>query len=105
VLLGVKAVIAKSFERIHRSNLIGMGVLPLQFRDGDDAESLGLMGTETFDISGHVDADAEEVTVTATPADGEPVSFQAKIRIDTPKERDYYEHGGILHYVLRQLAA
>ena len=105
VLLGVKAVIAKSFERIHRSNLIGMGVLPLQFRDGDDAESLGPTGTETFDISGHVDADAEEVTVTATPADGEPVSFQAKIRIDTPKERDYYEHGGILHYVLRQLAA
>jgi aconitate hydratase len=104
-LLGVKAVIAKSFERIHRSNLIGMGVLPLQFRDGEDAESLGLTGTETFDISGHVDPDADEVTVTAHPADGEPISFQAKIRIDTPKERDYYENGGILHYVLRQLAA
>jgi aconitate hydratase len=105
VLLGVKAVIAKSFERIHRSNLIGMGVLPLQFQDGEDAESLGLTGTETFDISGHVDPGADEVTVTATPTSGEPVSFKAKIRIDTPKERDYYEHGGILHYVLRQLAA
>ena len=105
VLLGVKAVIAKSFERIHRSNLIGMGVLPLQFRDGEDAESLGLTGTETFDISGHIDPDADEVTVTAHPADGAPISFQAKIRIDTPKERDYYENGGILHYVLRQLAA
>jgi aconitate hydratase len=105
MLLGVKAVIAKSFERIHRSNLIGMGVLPLQFQEGDDAESLGLTGSETFDISGHVDPDADDVTVTATPADGEPVSFQARIRIDTPKERDYYEHGGILHYVLRQLAA
>jgi aconitate hydratase len=105
MLLGVTAVIAKSFERIHRSNLIGMGVLPLQFRDGEDAESLGLTGTETFDISGHVDPDADAVTVTATPDDGVPVSFQAKIRIDTPKERDYFEHGGILHYVLRQLAA
>jgi aconitate hydratase len=105
MLLGVKAVIAKSFERIHRSNLIGMGVLPLQFRDGEDAESLGLAGTETFDISGHVDPDADAVTVTATPENGEPISFQATIRIDTPKERDYFEHGGILHYVLRQLAA
>jgi aconitate hydratase len=105
VLLGVRAVIAKSYERIHRSNLIGMGVLPLQFQAGDDAESLGLTGTETFDIVGHTDPDAETVTVTATPADGAPISFQADIRIDTPKERDYYEHGGILHYVLRQLAA
>jgi aconitate hydratase len=105
LLLGVKAVIAKSFERIHRSNLIGMGVLPLQFLDGQDAESLGLSGTETFDITGHTDADADTVTVTATPAEGDAVSFKAKIRIDTPKERDYYEHGGILHYVLRQLAA
>ncbi len=105
LLLGVKAVIAKSFERIHRSNLIGMGVLPLQFVDGDDAASLGLTGTETFDISGHTDADADSVTVTATPESGDPVSFKARIRIDTPKERDYYEHGGILHYVLRQLAA
>ena len=105
VLLGVKAVIAKSFERIHRSNLIGMGVLPLQFLDGEDAESLGLSGTEVFDISGHTDASADTVTVTATPDDGDAVTFTAKIRIDTPKERDYFEHGGILHYVLRQLAA
>ncbi len=105
LLLGVKAVIAKSFERIHRSNLIGMGVLPLQFMDGEDAASLGLDGTETFDIIGHRSADARTVTVTATPAEGGPISFEANIRIDTPKERDYYEHGGILHYVLRQLAA
>ena len=105
VLLGVRAVIAKSFERIHRSNLIGMGVLPLQFEDGQDAASLGLTGTEVFDIKGHTDPAAKTVTVTATPADGDAISFTAKIRIDTPKERDYYEHGGILHYVLRQLAA
>jgi aconitate hydratase len=105
MLLGVKAVIAKSYERIHRSNLIGMGVLPLQFMDGDDTESLGLNGREIFDIAGHTDANAEAVTVTATPADGSPVTFQARVRIDTPKERDYYEHGGILQYVLRQLAA
>jgi len=105
VLLGVRAVIAKSFERIHRSNLIGMGVLPLQFLDGEDAESLGLTGTESFDISGFTDAGADTVTVTATGADGDRMTFEARIRIDTPKERDYYEHGGILHYVLRQLAA
>ncbi|MDH3748482.1 MAG: aconitate hydratase AcnA [Gammaproteobacteria bacterium] len=105
LLLGVKAVIAKSFERIHRSNLIGMGVLPLQFLDADTAESLGLTGTETFDISGHTSADADTVVVTASPESGDPFTFEATIRIDTPKERDYYEHGGILHYVLRQLAA
>jgi aconitate hydratase len=105
LLLGVKAVIVKSFERIHRSNLIGMGVLPLQFLEGQDAESLGLTGTETFDISGQTDADAKTVRVTATPADGDAISFEARVRIDTPKERDYYENGGILHYVLRQLAA
>ena len=105
LLLGVKAVIATSFERIHRSNLIGMGVLPLQFKDGDNAKSLGLTGTETFDIVGHTDPDADTATVTATPADGAPITFDVDIRIDTPKERDYYEHGGILHYVLRQLAA
>jgi len=104
-LLGVKAVITASFERIHRSNLIGMGVLPLQFEDGQDAESLGLTGTEVFDIEGHTDPAAKTVTVTATPADGDAIRFTAKIRIDTPKERDYFEHGGILHYVLRQLAA
>ena len=105
MLLGVKAVIAKSYERIHRSNLIGMGVLPLQFADGQDAESLGLSGRETFDILGHTDAARETVTVTATPESGDPVVFEAIVRIDTPKERDYFEHGGILQYVLRQLAA
>ncbi len=105
MLLGVKAVIAQSYERIHRSNLIGMGVLPLQFMQGEGAESLGLTGTEVFDISGHADAGSETVTVTATPDSGAPVTFKARIRIDTPKERDYFEHGGILHYVLRQLAA
>ncbi|MDH3553780.1 MAG: aconitate hydratase AcnA, partial [Gammaproteobacteria bacterium] len=105
LLLGVKAVIAKSFERIHRSNLIGMGVLPLQFKDGDTAESLGLTGAETFDITGQTDPNVGTVTVTATPKAGAPITFEADIRIDTPKERDYYEHGGILHYVLRQLAA
>ncbi|MFT5501834.1 MAG: aconitate hydratase, partial [Woeseiaceae bacterium] len=104
MLLGVKAVIAKSYERIHRSNLIGMGVLPLQFLDGDDATSLGLSGKEVFDITGHADASAKNVTVTATTDNGDAIEFQARIRIDTPKERDYFEHGGILHYVLRQLA-
>jgi len=105
LLLGVKAVIAKSYERIHRSNLIGMGVLPLQFMDGESADALGLTGKEVFDIAGHADAAAATVNVTATPDGGEPIKFMAKIRIDTPKERDYFEHGGILHYVLRQLAA
>ncbi|MEM9690386.1 MAG: aconitate hydratase, partial [Pseudomonadota bacterium] len=105
LLLGVKAVIAKSFERIHRSNLIGMGVLPLQFKDGEGADSLGLDGSESYDIAGHENAAANAVTVTATRADSSTVTFAATIRIDTPKERDYYEHGGILHYVLRQLAA
>jgi len=104
MLLGVMAVIAKSYERIHRSNLIGMGVLPLQFRDGEGADTLGLTGHEQFAISGHEDPAAKTVTVTATPASGEPITFEAIVRIDTPKERDYYEHGGILHYVLRQLA-
>ncbi len=104
-LLGVKAVIAASYERIHRSNLIGMGVLPVQFMDGQNASSLELSGTETFDITGHTSADANKVQVTATSAGGHTTNFEALIRIDTPKERDYYEHGGILHYVLRQLAA
>ena len=104
MLLGVKAVIAKSYERIHRSNLIGMGVLPLQFMDGEGADTLGLTGKEVFDVEGHTDAAADSVNVTATPDDGEPITFKAKVRIDTPKERDYFEHGGILHYVLRQLA-
>lgn len=103
ILLGVKAVIVKSFERIHRSNLIGMGVLPLQFLAGQDAASLGLTGKEVFDVSGQTDANAKTVTVTATPVDGDAITFEALVRIDTPKERDYYENGGILHYVLRQL--
>ncbi|MAD92090.1 MAG: aconitate hydratase AcnA [Gammaproteobacteria bacterium] len=104
-LLGVKAVIAKSFERIHRSNLIGMGVLPLQFIDGQDAESLNLNGTEKFSISGQTNPEAKTVKIIATSKSGHEKSFEATIRIDTPKERDYYENGGILHYVLRQLAA
>ena len=105
VLLGVKAVIAKSFERIHRSNLIGMGVLPLQFLEGQDAVSLELTGTETFEITGQTDPTAKTVKVTATSVGGHTTNFEAQVRIDTPKERDYYENGGILHYVLRQLAA
>jgi aconitate hydratase len=106
MLLGVRAVVAESFERIHRSNLIGMGVLPLQFQDGQNAASLGHTGNETYDIAGLDDANARNVTVVATPAGGgAPLKFEARVRIDTPKERDYYRHGGILHYVLRQLAA
>jgi aconitate hydratase len=106
MLLGVKAVIAESFERIHRSNLIGMGVLPLQFLPGCTAHSLGLTGKETFSITGAADAARRTVEVVATPDDGgKPVVFEARVRIDTPKEREYFRHGGILHYVLRQLAA
>ena len=105
MLLGVKAVIAESFERIHRSNLIGMGVLPLQFMPGQSAQSLGLTGKERFDIVGGSDAARRTVAVTATADDGKTLQFEARVRIDTPKEREYYEHGGILHYVLRQLAA
>jgi aconitate hydratase len=106
MLLGVRAVIAESFERIHRSNLIGMGVLPLQFKDGESAQSLGLTGQETFDISGFDGRDARTAQVTAHAAPGtKPIVFEVRVRIDTPKEREYYRHGGILHYVLRQLAA
>jgi len=105
MLLGVKAVIAESFERIHRSNLIGMGVAPLQFLPGQGLASLGLSGRELFDITGLSRGDASEVTVTVTPPDGKPRQFTARVRIDTPKEREYYRHGGILQYVLRQLAA
>jgi aconitate hydratase len=105
MLLGVKAVIAESFERIHRSNLIGMGVLPLQFVPGQSASSLGLTGKESFAIVGGSDPTRKLVSVTATPDDGgQPITFEARVRIDTPKERDYFRHGGILHYVLRQLA-
>jgi aconitate hydratase len=105
MLLGVKAVIAESFERIHRSNLIGMGVLPLQFQDGQNSHSLGLTGTETFEIVGLNRGAAKTVTVIATSDDGKTKEFAARLRIDTPKELDYYQHGGILQYVLRQLAA
>jgi aconitate hydratase len=104
-LLGVKAVIAESYERIHRSNLIGMGVVPLQFYEGDNPTTLGLTGKETFDIEGLGLTRAKEVTVTATGADGTKKTFQAVVRIDTPKEQDYFIHGGILQYVLRQLAS
>jgi aconitate hydratase len=104
MLLGVRAVIAESFERIHRSNLIGMGVLPLQFKDGENAQSLGLTGKESYEIIGLNGGAAKMVTVVATPASGAPIKFEVRVRIDTPKEREYYQHGGILQYVLRQLA-
>jgi len=105
-LLGVRAVIAESYERIHRSNLVGMGILPLQFKAGDTAESLGLTGEETFAVSGVAEAIAKtkEVEVVATGPDGSTRAFTAAVRIDTPKEVEYYRHGGILEYVLRQLA-
>ena len=103
-LLGVRAVIAASYERIHRSNLVGMGVLPLQFPDGEDRDTLGLTGRETFRISGLGDGSAKTVRVEAAPdGGGESVSFEARVRIDTPKEAEYYRHGGILQYVLRQM--
>ncbi len=101
-LLGVRAVIAQSYERIHRSNLIGMGVLPLQFEAGTGAESLGLSGEESFDIESP--EGAREIQVTARKADGAAQTFKVVVRIDTPQEFEYYRHGGILHYVLRQLA-
>ncbi|HST73730.1 MAG TPA: aconitate hydratase, partial [Kocuria rosea] len=107
-LLGVKAVIAESYERIHRSNLIGMGVLPLQFPAGESAGSLGLDGTEVFDVQG-VTALNEGTTpgtlkVSARKEDGSTVEFDAVLRIDTPGEADYYRNGGILQYVLRNIA-
>ena len=106
-LLGVKAVVARSFERIHRSNLVGMGVLPLQFPDGVSAETLGLDGTETFDITGLSDdiQPRQDVTLTITRKDGKTESLAVKLRIDTPIEVDYYRHGGILPFVLRQLVS
>jgi aconitate hydratase len=110
-LLGVRAVIAESFERIHRSNLVGMGVLPLQFPDGQSARSLGLSGVERFAVSGLAEAMAAgggppaEVRVSAVRSDGEPVEFAARVRIDTPREAEYFRHGGILPYVLRDLLA
>ncbi|GGJ63075.1 aconitate hydratase AcnA [Glutamicibacter ardleyensis] len=108
-LLGVKAVITESFERIHRSNLIGMGVLPLQFPQGESADSLGLTGTESFSIAGVTELNngttPKTLKVTATAEDGKVTEFDADLRIDTPGEADYYRNGGILQYVLRQIAA
>jgi aconitate hydratase len=110
-LLGVRAVIAQSYERIHRSNLVGMGVLPLQFADGEDAGSLGLDGTEVYAVEGLAEAMSgggappREVSVTATRDGAGDVSFKARVRIDTPREADYFRHGGILNYVLRQILA
>jgi aconitate hydratase len=109
LLLGVRAVLAESYERIHRSNLVGMGILPLQFADGDSAEQLGLTGEETFDLVGLADAigsefaNGREVVVKAHRPDGVTREFTAKVRIDTPQEIKYYRHRGILHYVLRKL--
>jgi aconitate hydratase len=104
-LLGVKAVLAESYERIHRSNLIGMGVLPLQFRDGESRDALELDGTEQYTIQLSDDLKpGQAVEVTAVKADGSEVNFTTKCRIDTPVEVEYYRNGGILHYVLRQLA-
>jgi aconitate hydratase len=103
-LLGVRAVIAESYERIHRSNLLMMGILPLQYPEGQSRASLGLTGRESFAITGVQNGEAREVTVTATPdGDGLPVTFQARVRLDTPREREYVRHGGILLYVLRKL--
>ena len=107
-LLGVRAVIAESFERIHRSNLIGMGILPLQFEEGQNADALGLDGTEVFDVAS-IDFSAglpspAKVSVAARKQDGSTIVFQATARIDTPTEGTYYANGGILQYVLRQLS-
>jgi aconitate hydratase len=103
-LLGVRAVLAESFERIHRSNLVGMGVLPLQFLDGQNAASLGLTGDETIAITGLHDGAAKLADVVARKANGSEIRFQAQVLLLTPKEVEYFRHGGILHYVLRQLA-
>jgi aconitate hydratase len=106
ILLGVRMVIVESFERIHRSNLVGMGVLPLQFKDGDTRATLGLSADDTFSIRGLADlVPGQDVTVEVTRADGSSFSFTALCRIDTANEMEYYRHGGILHYVLRKLAA
>ncbi|MDQ2939587.1 MAG: aconitate hydratase, partial [Actinomycetota bacterium] len=102
-LLGVRAVIARSFERIHRSNLIGMGVAPLQFADGEDFGSLGLTGEEEIDVSDLRNGEAKSVTVTARPEGSDPIEFEATVRLDTPNEVRYFQHGGILQRVLRQL--
>jgi aconitate hydratase len=111
LLLGVRAVIAESYERIHRSNLVGMGVVPLEFRAGENAESLGLTGEELYDVPGLPAllacnfASGRELPVRVTPKAGAPREFFVRVRIDTPQEILYYQHGGILPYVLRQLLA
>jgi aconitate hydratase len=106
ILLGVRAVIVESYERIHRSNLIGMGVLPLQFKEGDTRQSLGLGANDTFSIKGLADlTPGQDVVVEVTHEDGSKASFIALCRIDTANEMEYYRNGGILHYVLRNLAA
>ena len=105
-LLGVRAVIVESFERIHRSNLVGMGVLPLQFTGGDTRASLGLTGADSFTIRGLADlAPGQDIEVEVTRADGSKAAFKAKCRIDTANELEYFTNGGILQYVLRKLAA
>jgi aconitate hydratase len=104
LLLGIEAVIAESFERIHRSNLVGMGVLPLQFKDGENAQTLGLTGKETYAITGLDNGDAKFVHVTAAGKDGKTKAFDVRVMLLTPKERAFYKHGGILQYVLRDLA-
>jgi len=104
-LLGVRAVIAESYERIHRSNLIGMGIVPLQYPDGETAESLGLSGREEFAVAGFENGEAREAQVRALPdGGGEPVVFTARVRLETPREREYLRHGGILLYALRRIA-
>jgi aconitate hydratase len=103
-LLGVKAVIVASYERIHRSNLVGMGVLPLQFKEGESADSLGLTGHETYTITGLKNGVSKTAHVVAKTSEGRKTEFDVVVRIDTPKEVEYMQHGGILHYVLRQLA-
>ncbi|MEO5559362.1 MAG: aconitate hydratase AcnA [Dokdonella sp.] len=105
LLLGIKAVITESFERIHRSNLVGMGVLPCQFMDGQNAQTLSLSGNETFDITGLNGGESKQANVTATAVDGSKKTFKVKVLLLTPKEREFFRHGGILQYVLRQLAA
>jgi aconitate hydratase len=102
-LLGVRAVLAESFERIHRSNLIGMGVVPLQFPEGEGVDSLGLTGEETIDLGDLENGSATSVSVTARRDGADPVEFEARVRLDTPNEVAYYQNGGILHRVLRQL--
>jgi aconitate hydratase len=108
-LLGVKAVLAESFERIHRSNLVGMGVLPLQYLPGESALTYDLDGTEIYSITGLEPLNRGEtvarVTINVERTSGDTFSFEARLRVDTPTEAEYYRHGGVLNYVLRQLAA